>query len=94
MKPLGMVLGFGVLLSGAAMADDMKCYVELANGQRVVLHGTVNDTSPQAVQEKFEQRGYEVNGTVVPVLKLLECRPAGDKFQSKEGQQQDSIQLR
>lgn len=94
MKPLKMVLGLGILLSGAAVADDMKCYAELTNGQRVVLHGTVADSSQQAVQEKFEQRGYEVNGVVVPVHKLLECRPLEDKFQSKEGRQQDAIQLR
>ncbi|WP_349919647.1 TapY2 family type IVa secretion system protein [Aeromonas veronii] len=95
MKSLKRVmLAFVTLLSGVALADDMKCYVELTNGQRVVLHGTVNDNSQQAVQEKFQQRGYEVNGAVVPVLKLLECRPAGDKFQSKEGMRQDASQLR
>lgn len=94
MKPLKMMLGLSILLSGVAVADDMKCYAELTNGQRVVLHGTVTEKGQQAVQEKFEQRGYEVNGVVVPVLKLLECRPLGDQFQSKEGQQQDTAQLR
>lgn len=94
MKPLKMMLGLGVLLSGSVLADDMKCYAELTNGQRVVLHGTVADSSPQVVQEKFKQRGYEVNGVVVPVLKLLECQQLGDKFQSKEARQQDESQLR
>lgn len=94
MKPLKMVLGLGILLSGVAVADDMKCYAELTNRQRVVLHGTVMESGQQAVQEKFKQRGYEVNGAVVPVLKLLECRPLGDQFQSKEAQQQDATQLR
>ncbi|MNT61448.1 hypothetical protein D3C72_1990970 [compost metagenome] len=94
MKPLKMMLSLGLLLSGPVLADDMKCYVELVNGQKVVLHGTVTDSSQQAVQEKFKQRGYEVNGVVQPVLKLLECLPSGDKFQSKEGRQQDASQLR
>ncbi|MGY3942303.1 TapY2 family type IVa secretion system protein [Aeromonas tecta] len=94
MKPLKMMLGLGVLLSGSVLADDMKCYTELTNGQRVVLHGTVADSSSQAVQEKFKLRGYEVNGVVVPVLKLLECQQLGDKFQSKEARQQDESQLR
>lgn len=94
MKQLKMVLGLSILLSSAAVADDIKCYAELTNGQRVVLHGTVTDSSQQAVQEKFKQRGYEVMGVVVPVLKLLECRPLGEKFQSKESQQQDVNQLR
>lgn len=94
MKPWSMLWGLAILLSGHVLADDMKCYVELANGQRVVLRGTVTDSNQQTVQEKFKLRGYDVNGTVVPVLKLLECRPAGDRFQSKEGQQQDATQLR
>lgn len=94
MKSLCMVLGLGILLSGVARADDMKCYAELANGQRVVLHGSVTESSPQAVQEKFKQRGYEVNGVIQPVLKLLECQQLGDPFLSKEGRQQDAIQLR
>jgi len=51
MKPLSAVLGLSLLLSGAALAEDMKCYAELA-------------------------------------------RPLGEKFQSKEGQQQDASQLR
>lgn len=94
MKSLYMALGLGILLSGAAQADDMKCYVELVNGQRVVLHGSVTDSNPQTVQDKFKQRGYEVNGVVQPVLKLLECQQLGDKFLSKEGQKQDASQLR
>ncbi|MFQ2101997.1 TapY2 family type IVa secretion system protein [Aeromonas sanarellii] len=94
MKPLSMVLGLSLLLSGVVLAEDIKCYAELANGQRVVLHGSVTDSSPQAVHEKFKQRGYEVDGAVQLVKTLLECRPLGDKFQSKEGQQQDARQLR
>ena len=94
MKPLSAALGLSLLLSGAALAEDMKCYAELANGQRVVLHGPVTDTSPQAVHEKFKKRGYEVDGAVQSVKTLLEGRPLGEKFQSKEGQQQDASQLR
>lgn len=94
MKSLNMSMGLCLLLSGAAQAADMKCYVELVSGQRVVLHGSVADSTPQAVQDKFKQRGYEVNGVVQPVFKLLECQPLGDKFQSKEGRQQDELQLR
>ncbi|MGY3885064.1 TapY2 family type IVa secretion system protein [Aeromonas aquatica] len=94
MKSLKMMLGLSLLLSGPVPADDMKCYVELVNGQKVVLHGTVTDSSQKAVQEKFKQRGYEINGAVQPVLKLLECQPLENKFQSKEGQQQDASQLR
>lgn len=94
MKSLKVLLGLSILLSGATLADDMKCYVELVNGQRVVLHGSVTDSRQQAVQDKFKQRGYEIDGIVQPVLKVLECRQLGDLFQSKEGQQQDAIQLR
>lgn len=94
MKPMNVALGLSILLSASVQADDMKCYAELVNGQRVVLHGTVADSTPQAVQDKFKQKGYEVNGVVQPVLKLLECQPLGDKFQSKEGQEQDASQLR
>ncbi|BBU03269.1 MULTISPECIES: TapY2 family type IVa secretion system protein [Aeromonas] len=94
MKPLNTVLGLSLLLSGAVLAEDIKCYAELANGQLVVLHGSMTDSSPQAVHEKFKQRGYEIDGTVQPVKTLLECRPLGETFQSKEGQRQDARQLR
>lgn len=43
MKTRSGVLGLCLLLSGSVLADDIKCYVELVNGQKVVLHGTVAD---------------------------------------------------
>lgn len=46
------------------------------------------------MNHKFKQRGYEVDGAVQPVKKILECRTAEENFQSKEGQQQDARQLR
>ncbi|MBP4034331.1 hypothetical protein, partial [Aeromonas sp. PrichA-15] len=53
MKTRSGVLGLCLLLSGSVLADDIKCYVELINGQKVVLHGTVADNTPKAVQDKF-----------------------------------------
>lgn len=94
MKTRSGVLGLCLLLSGSVLADDIKCYVELVNGQKVVLHGAVADNTPKAVQDKFKQRGYEVDGAVQPVKKILECRTVEENFQSKEGQQQDARQLR
>ncbi|MFM4963293.1 TapY2 family type IVa secretion system protein [Aeromonas bivalvium] len=90
--PWVCVLGLG--LSGGSQAADIKCYVELANGQRVVLSGTTADASPAAVQDKFQRKGYEVDGVIQPVVKVLECLDMGDSFKSKEAQQQDAIQLR
>ncbi|MFM4719421.1 TapY2 family type IVa secretion system protein [Aeromonas bivalvium] len=90
--PWVCVLGLG--LSGGSQAADIKCYVELANGQRVVLSGTMADASPAAVQDKFQRKGYEVDGVIQPVVKVLECLDMGDRFKSKEAQQQDAIQLR
>ena len=51
--PWVCVLGLG--LSGGSQAADIKCYVELANGQRVVLSGTTADASPAAVQDDHER---------------------------------------
>ncbi|MGB6187983.1 MAG: TapY2 family type IVa secretion system protein [Aeromonas molluscorum] len=87
-----MALGLSML--GGAQAADIKCYVELASGQRVVLRGTMGDASPIAIQGKFKEKGYEVNGVIQPVIKVLECRPVGDVFQSKEAKLQDANQLR
>lgn len=76
------------------MANDIKCFVELTNGQRVVLYGSVTNNSPSAVHEKFKQIGYEMDGVVHSVKILLECRPLREMFQSKDGQQQDASQPR
>ena len=88
-----IIISFGMpdFMSRIGMDNSI---IALVNGQKVVLHGTVADNTPKAVQDKFKQRGYEVDGAVQPVKKILECRTAEENFQSKEGQQQDARQLR
>ncbi|MFM5278516.1 TapY2 family type IVa secretion system protein [Aeromonas caviae] len=97
MKPLKGVFGLSLLLlAGSVLAvEDMKCYVELADGSRVVLQGPVaNGGDTKAVQEKFKQKGYEIDGAIQPVLNLLECQRLGDQFQSLEARKQDERQPR
>ncbi|UBO73527.1 TapY2 family type IVa secretion system protein [Aeromonas rivuli] len=94
MRLLSWMVALGLSMPVGAQAADMKCYVELASGQRVVLQGTMGDASPMAIQEKFKGKGYEVNGVIQPVNKVLECLPLGEVFQSKEAKLQDANQLR
>lgn len=83
MRLLSWMVALGLSMPVGAQAADMKCYVELASGQRVVLQGTMG-TRPHGNTGKFKGKGYEVNGVIQPVNKVLECLPLGRSFSRKK----------
>lgn len=85
------LLGVASTMTQAAL-QDVKCYVQLQDGQKVVLQGTVPQGSDPAVQ--FMRRGLEVNGQIVNVREVIECRPSGLPFEHPAAREQEQRQPR
>ncbi|MBL0557121.1 TapY2 family type IVa secretion system protein [Aeromonas caviae] len=78
----------------AAEVTDMKCYVELQGGNHIVLQSQVNDSSKQGLEQKFMKMGYEVDGVLLSVVKVMECVPLDATFSSLAAKRQDDAQPR
>ncbi|MFB2862810.1 type IVa secretion system protein TapY2 [Aeromonas sp. MdU4] len=82
------LLGMGC----AYAAVDRKCYVELENGVNVVLQGAIPDNQkPEIV---FKEKGFEVDGQVLMVSKVLECQPVDRPFTLESARKQEKEQPR
>lgn len=83
---------WGLATTLQAAVQDVKCYVQLQDGQKVVLQGTVPQGSDPVAQ--FMRRGREMNGQIVKVREVIECRPSGLPFEHPAAREQEQRQPR
>ncbi|BEE06262.1 MULTISPECIES: type IVa secretion system protein TapY2 [Aeromonas] len=71
---------------------DRKCYVELANDTYVVIQGTIKDS--QSAEIVFQKKGFELNGQLLMVKRVIECQPTEQPFNLEAAQRQEKLQPR
>ncbi|HHP5404557.1 TPA: type IVa secretion system protein TapY2 [Aeromonas veronii] len=71
---------------------DRKCYVELANDTYVVIQGTIKDS--QGAEIVFQKKGFELNGQLLMVKRVIECQPTEQPFNLEAAQRQEKLQPR
>lgn len=79
-------------VSCAHAAVDRKCYVELENGANVVLQGAIADNKKPEIA--FKEKGFEINGQLLMVRKVLECQPVDRPFTLEPARKQEKEQPR
>lgn len=83
-----------LLLSFSVMATDIKCYVELDNGQKVVLQSSVEGSNQSEIYKHFQKKGFEHNGQISKVKEILECVAVSSPFSLDAALHQEKIQPR
>lgn len=82
------------LLSSVAVAADIKCYVELANGQKVILQTSLSDNSQDSIHRAFTKKGFEYQGRVSKVKNIIECADLNREFNLELAKKQELSQPR
>ncbi|WP_033135496.1 type IVa secretion system protein TapY2 [Aeromonas finlandensis] len=91
MKVILLLTGLLGAISAHAL-EDRKCYVELENGEHVILQGTITDSQkPEVI---FKKKGFEMDGQLSMVRRVLECQPSAQPFNLVAAQKQESQQPR
>ncbi|MBR7629189.1 TapY2 family type IVa secretion system protein [Aeromonas popoffii] len=92
---MNAVYGLFVLhLSFSVMAADIKCYVELDNGKKVVLQSPVKGSNQSEIYLNFKKKGFEYNGKISKVKEVLECVAVSSPFSLDAALHQEKIQPR
>ena len=89
------VIALLLALLGATSAQavvDRKCYVELENGSNVILQGTVPDS--QKPEIAFKEKGFEMDGQLLMVRKVVECQSIDQPFNLEAARKQEEQQPR
>ncbi|MFM1642519.1 MULTISPECIES: type IVa secretion system protein TapY2 [Aeromonas] len=89
-----MILWLMALLSAASVhaGVDRKCYVELENGSYVVIQGTITDS--QRAEIAFKKKGFEMDGQLLMVRRVVECQPTEQPFSQEAARAQEASQPR
>lgn len=91
MKTIALLMGLLSAISAHAL-EDRKCYVELENRATVILQGTVADgQKPEVV---FQKKGFEIDGQLFMVNRVLECQPIDQPFSLEAAQMKEKTQPR
>ncbi|MFB2857526.1 type IVa secretion system protein TapY2 [Aeromonas allosaccharophila] len=91
MKVIVLLMGLVGTISAYAL-EDKKCYVELENGAYVILQGTIADNQrPEVV---FKKKGFEMDGQLSMVRRVLECQPRDQPFNLATARKQETLQPR
>ena len=92
---MNAVYGLFVLhLSFSVMAADIKCYVELDNGKKVVLQSPVKGSNQSEIYLNFKKKGFEMDGQLLMVRRVVECQPTEQPFSQEAARQQEASQPR
>lgn len=89
-----MILWLMALLNAANVyaVVDRKCYVELGNDTYVVIQGTIKGS--QSAEIVFQKKGFELNGQLLMVKRVIECQPTEQPFNLEAAKRQEKLQPR